>query len=209
MSEEKKELENQESPEGKPAESAEAEPKLKAKEEKNRPPASIGEGSIADKMPRRSFFSWLTVAWLAFAAATGGFLAMTVRFLFPNVLFEPPQSFKIGYPDDYQIGQVNIRWKKLHAIWVVRTTEHIYALSTVCTHLGCTPNWLDNERKFKCPCHGSGFRKSGVNFEGPAPRPLERFKIALADDGQILVDKSKLFQYEKGQWDDPESFLKV
>jgi cytochrome b6-f complex iron-sulfur subunit len=160
-------------------------------------------------MPRRSFFSWLTVAWLAFAAATGGFLAMTVRFLFPNVLFEPPQSFKIGYPDDYQIGQVNIRWKKLHAIWVVRTTEHIYALSTVCTHLGCTPNWLDNERKFKCPCHGSGFRKSGVNFEGPAPRPLERFKIALADDGQILVDKSKLFQYEKGQWDDPESFLKV
>jgi cytochrome b6-f complex iron-sulfur subunit len=208
--EEKKELENQESPEEKPAEeAAEAEPQLEAKEEKNRPPASVGEGSISDEMPRRSFFSWLTVAWLAFAAATGGFLAMTVRFLFPNVLFEPPQSFKIGYPDDYQIGQVNIRWKKLHAIWVVRTTEHIYALSTVCTHLGCTPNWLDNERKFKCPCHGSGFRKSGVNFEGPAPRPLERFKIALADDGQILVDKSKLFQYEKGQWDDPESFLKV
>ena len=208
--EEKKELENQESPEEKPAEeAAEAEPQLEAKEEKNRPPASVGEGSISDKMPRRSFFSWLTVAWLAFAAATGGFLAMTVRFLFPNVLFEPPQSFKIGYPDDYQIGQVNIRWKKLHAIWVVRTSEYIYALSTVCPHLGCTPNWLDNERKFKCPCHGSGFRKSGVNFEGPAPRPLERFKIALADDGQILVDKSKLFQYEKGQWDDPESFLKV
>ena len=208
--EEKKEQENQESPEEKPEEEAAgAEQKLEAKEDKKHLPASVGEGSISDEMPRRSFFSWLTVAWLAFAAATGGFFAMTVRFLFPNVLFEPPQSFKIGFPDDYQIGQVNIRWKKLHAIWVVRTTEHIYALSTVCTHLGCTPNWLDNERKFKCPCHGSGFRKSGVNFEGPAPRPLERFKIALADDGQILVDKSKLFQYEKGQWDDPESFLKV
>lgn len=211
--EEKKRQENQEEPEDSipvSEESAtEAEPMLEAKEVKKQPPASVGKGSIMDEMPRRSFFSWLTIAWLAFAAATGGFLTMIVRFLFPNVLFEPPQSFKIGFADDYKVGEVDIRWKKQHAIWVVRTSEFIYALSTVCTHLGCTPNWLGNERKFKCPCHGSGFRKSGINFEGPAPRPLERFKIALADDGQIFVDKSKIYQYEKGQWNDPESFLKV
>lgn len=209
MAEEKKEQENQEASEEKMSEESPAELKLGAKEAKKSPPASVGEGSITDEMPRRSFFSWLTIAWLAFSAATGVFLSMMVRFLFPNVLFEPPQSFKIGYPDDYQVGQVNTQWKKLHAIWVVRTPEFIYALSTVCTHLGCTPNWLENEKKFKCPCHGSGFRKSGVNFEGPAPRPLERFKITLADDGQIKVDKSKKYQYEKGQWNDPESFLKV
>jgi len=79
----------------------------------------------------------------------------------------------------------------------------------VCTHLGCTPNWLPVESKFKCPCHGSGFRMTGIHFEGPAPRPLERFKIGLANDGQILVDKTKSFKWEKGEWENPESFLKV
>ncbi len=77
----------------------------------------------------------------------------------------------------------------------------------MCTHLGCTPNYLSAENKFKCPCHGSGYRLTGVNFEGPAPRPLERARVALSDDGQILVDKSRKFQYELGQWKDPDSFL--
>jgi cytochrome b6-f complex iron-sulfur subunit len=86
----------------------------------------------------------------------------------------------------------------------------IYALSTTCTHLGCTPNWLEREEKFKCPCHGSGFKITGVNFEGPAPRPLERWAISVApDDGQLVVDKSKKFQKELGQWNDPDSFIKM
>ena len=96
----------------------------------------------------------------------------------------------------------------MHA-WIVRTNEIIYVLSTVCTHLGCTPNWLEAESKFKCPCHGSGFYMTGINFEGPAPRPLERFRISIGDDGQIVVDKSKKFQQEKGEWSDPESFVRV
>ena len=86
--------------------------------------------------------------------------------------------------------------------------QQIYALKTVCTHLGCTPNWLEAEQKFKCPCHGSGFYKDGVNFEGPAPRPLERLKIALSDDGQILIDRKIKFLYEKGEWSKPDCFLK-
>jgi len=101
-------------------------------------------------------------------------------------------------------------------VWLVKTPDDIeqhasgfYVLSTVCTHLGCTPNFLSAENKFKCPCHGSGYRITGVNFEGPAPRPLERFRVSLADDGQILVDKSRKFQYELGQWKDPDSFLKA
>ena len=89
------------------------------------------------------------------------------------------------------------------------TRSGFYALITICTHLGCTPNYLSAENKFKCPCHGSGFRPTGVNFEGPAPRPLERARVVLADDGQILVDKSRKFQYELGQWTDPEAFLKA
>jgi len=162
-----------------------------------------------DLMSRKSFLSWLSIGWIAFAAATGGFFTAMIRFLFPNVLFEPPQSFKIGFPEDFESGKVDLRFKKKYNVWIVRDEEKIIALSTVCTHLGCTPNWLETERKFKCPCHGSGFRSSGVNFEGPAPRPLERFKISLADDGQIIVDKTKSFKYEKGEWNRMESFLKV
>ena len=162
-----------------------------------------------DLMSRKSFLSWLSIGWIAFAAATGGFFTAMIRFLFPNVLFEPPQTFKIGYPDDFESGKVDLRFKKQYNVWIVRDEQKIIALSTVCTHLGCTPNWLETERKFKCPCHGSGFRSSGINFEGPAPRPLERFKISLANDGQILVDKTKSFKYEKGEWNRIESFLKV
>lgn len=174
-----------------------------------RPPAALGKVDAGKQITRRSFFSWLSIGWLAFVAATGGFFTMMLRFFFPNVLFEPVQTFRAGYPEDYIPGEVDLRWKDKYGVWIVRNDEGIYALSTTCTHLGCTPNWLGSEQKFKCPCHGSGFFKTGINFEGPAPRPLERFKIVLADDGQIIVDKTKKFQQEKGQWSDPEAFLKV
>ena len=176
----------------------------------NKFPVDMYKSGLLDQpLDRKSFLNWLTIGWLAFAAATGGFFTAMIRFLFPNVLFEPPQSFKIGYPDDFESGKVDLRFKKSHSVWIVRDDEKIIALSTVCTHLGCTPNWLETDRKFKCPCHGSGFRASGVNFEGPAPRPLERYKIVLANDGQILVDKTKKFKYEKGEWSRSESYLKV
>lgn len=158
---------------------------------------------------RRGFLNWLTVAWLAFGAVVIGLLTGTLRFFFPNVLFEPPQTRRIGRPDEYTVGEVSTRFKDEFGVWIVRSATQIYVLSTVCTHLGCTPNWLTGEKKFKCPCHGSGFRITGINFEGPAPRPLERFKVTLADDGQLLVDKTKKFQFEKGEWSDPESFLAV
>ncbi len=156
---------------------------------------------------RRTFFSSLGVAWLAFSGAMSAALTAMTRFMFPNVLFEPPMTFKAGFPSDYAMG-VDERYKEKFGVWMVRDEEGIYALSTTCTHLGCTPNWLSGENKFKCPCHGSGFYPSGINFEGPAPRPLERHKIALADDGQIIVDKNVKYQQEKGQWEDPGSLLR-
>ena len=157
---------------------------------------------------------WIGLAWAGFTGAMALQLGALGRFLFPNVLFEPPSSFKAGFPEDYATGKTDERWKNGYGVWLVRTPDDIeqhkpgfYALSTVCTHLGCTPNWLEAEAKFKCPCHGSGFRQTGINFEGPAPRPLERYRVVWADDGQILVDKSKKYQQEKEQWKDPESFL--
>jgi cytochrome b6-f complex iron-sulfur subunit len=156
--------------------------------------------------------NWLlVVAWLTFAAASVvGTLFYVLRFLFPNVTYEPPLQFKAGFPTEFAPGRVDERFKESNGTWIVRNEVGVlYALSTTCTHLGCTPNWLEAEQKFKCPCHGSGFRKSGINFEGPAPRPLERYHIGLADDGQVLVDKSVKFQGEKGEWTNPASFLYV
>ena len=74
---------------------------------------------------------------------------------------------------------------------------------------GLYPNWLASEGKFKCPCHGSGFTPEGINIEGPAPRPLERFRVSLADDGQINVDEGIRFRGERGEWEKPGAFLKV
>jgi len=156
--------------------------------------------------------AWIVVAWTTFTAAISAMTLMSVRFMFPNVLAEPPSTIKVGLPSNYEPDEVSERFKAEWGFWIVRSTRYngqdiIYAIQSVCTHLGCPPNWLAAEQKFKCPCHGSGFYISGINFEGPAPRPLERFKVALADDGQIMVDKSQKFQQELGQWSDPDSFI--
>jgi cytochrome b6-f complex iron-sulfur subunit len=177
--------------------------------------AATPAGKAGKAVPRRAFISWMGLAWTAFTASMVATATATGRFMFPNVLFEPPATFKAGLPDEIQEGQVDERFKQKFGVWLVKdidvqTGAHgIYALSTVCTHLGCTPDWLPAAQKFKCPCHGSGYYKNGINFEGPTPRPLERFAIKLADDGQIEVDKNTKFQYEKGQWADPRSFLKT
>ena len=166
----------------------------------------------APSQTRRSFLEKVSAGWIIFSAASAAGLLATARFLFPNDLFEPPTKFKIGKPDNFapsKEGTVDERYKTSNAIWVVRTNQDLFILSTVCTHLGCTPNWLSAERKFKCPCHGSGFYVTGINFEGPAPRPLERFKVGLAPDGQIEVDKTQKYQQELGQWEDPSSALKL
>ena len=183
---------------------------------------SMTVGSIAvpakpddDSSPLLTRREWIGLAWGSFTAATLAAVAATGRIMFPNVLNEPPQHFEAGFPSDYNMG-VDERWKDKYGIWLVRTPDDLvqqssgfYALIAVCTHLGCTPNYLAAEEKFKCPCHGSGFRLTGINFEGPAPRPLERAEIELAPDGQIRVDKSRHFQYEMGQWTDTDSFLKA
>jgi cytochrome b6-f complex iron-sulfur subunit len=164
------------------------------------------------KPGRRGFiaglFSWFSLGWITFAGSMGVMTLGSVRFLFLNVLAEPPSKIKVGYPDTFEDGKVVERFKDQNT-WLVRFDGKIYALSTTCTHLGCTPNWLEREAKFKCPCHGSGFYISGINFEGPAPRPLERWGISVGEDGQIVVDKSKKFQQERGEWTNPESFIKV
>jgi cytochrome b6-f complex iron-sulfur subunit len=178
------------------------------------PAAALEQAERRGFMIGAMFVSFVALGWSAFVAASGALTLLCVRFMFPNVLAEPPSTIKIGLPTNFEKEDVNERFKTEWGFWVVRSTRYngqdiLCAIKSVCTHLGCPPNWLAGEQKFKCPCHGSGFYISGINFEGPAPRPLERFKVSLSDDGQIMVDKSQIFQQELGQWEDPDSFITV
>lgn len=166
---------------------------------------------------RRSFLlSWAGMAWGTFTVSgLAGSLA-ALRYMIPNVLFEPPMIFKGGRLEDYGWDVPDERFKESQKTWIVKLHKdwnghpQLAALDTTCTHLGCTPNVLALEQKIKCPCHGSGFRFTGINFEGPAPRPLERYAVSVDPrDGQIIVDKTRKFQYEKGRWEDPASFLSL
>jgi cytochrome b6-f complex iron-sulfur subunit len=207
----------------KPAPAAPDAKKAKAKEAIVVPPMPVkpdyakkpAAGRSKDEVAERRAFlfgmSALAVGFTALSATMGLWTAGTIRFMFPNILREPPSRFKVGSPDQFAPGQVETKYKAQFGVWIVNTEfqgeQEIVALRSVCTHLGCTPNWLEAEQKFKCPCHGSGFYKDGVNFEGPAPRPLERFAISIANDGQIEVDKSRTFHEEMGQWADPACYI--
>jgi cytochrome b6-f complex iron-sulfur subunit len=153
---------------------------------------------------RRRRFVWTMVT--GFLAAW--FLAF-FRFFLPRTLFEPNTVFKIGYPSEFALG-VDTKFQQKYRIWVDRTPDRLFVIYARCTHLGCTPDWKPSENKFKCPCHGSGYDSEGVNFEGPAPRPMDRAHLELAPDGQIIVDTSRLYQWPKGQpshFNDPGAFL--
>lgn len=158
------------------------------------------------RMSRKNFLN--VAGWFAFMSFLVTATLGAIRLMVPRVLYEAPSAFKAGYPEDFIIGEVNEKYKDEFRVWIVREMDGFYALLAICTHLGCTPRWLTTESKFKCPCHGSGYHKDGINFEGPTPRPLERLKITLADDGQILVDRNIKFLYEKQEWSKPDAFLK-
>ena len=165
--------------------------------------ASVGPDDNEINQGRRRF------AWAAFAAFMTAWFIAFFRFFLPRTLFEPATSFKIGYPADFGLG-VDTKFQQKYRIWVDRTPDRIFVIYARCTHLGCTPDWKPAENKFKCPCHGSGYDSEGVNFEGPAPRPMDRANVQIAPDGQILVDVSKLYQWPKGQpsaFNDPGAYL--
>jgi len=151
------------------------------------------------------------IVWATVAGALTTFFLMFVRFFLPRSILEPSSIFRIGPVADYAIG-VDTKWQQQYRIWVTRTSDRLFVIYARCTHLGCTPDWKASENKFKCPCHGSGYDSEGINFEGPAPRPMDRAKVALDAEGQIVVDTGKLFSWPKGEtshFDDKDAFISV
>jgi len=164
---------------------------------------------------RRQFNLALVVGWgaLAFCGATA--LAMFQDFFGPKVLKEPKKIWRVGKLDEYANAGVYENFKRTpdggSGFWLVNLPEEgrVVALSVICTHLGCIPFWAPADAKYKCPCHGSGYYVNGVNFEGPTPRPLERFRIFRDSDGYLNVDMTKVFRHELGEWETPDSFVAV
>lgn len=141
-------------------------------------------------MKRRSFFSWGAAGLAGLTSAIGVSLGAVVRFMTPSVFYEPPQSFKIGNPADFPFGPPTFLPDE--KIYIFRDRDQGFAAaSAVCTHLGCTVNYFQNDKRFHCPCHGSVFEPDGKVAHGPAPKPLEWFEVTLARDGQLQVNKDK------------------
>jgi cytochrome b6-f complex iron-sulfur subunit len=172
-----------------------------------RAPAAVVETTgdpPVNKMRRR-------IVWATVAGSLITFFLMFVRFFLPRSILEPSSIFRIGSPADYALG-VDTKWQQQYRIWVTRTSDRLFVIYARCTHLGCTPDWKASENKFKCPCHGSGYDSEGINFEGPAPRPMDRAKVTLDAEGQIVVDVGTLYEWPKGaksEFDDDGAFIRV
>lgn len=141
-------------------------------------------------MDRRNFIGWGTAGFGALIAGVSVSFAAVVRYLVPDVFYEPPQTFKIGDPADFAFGEPTFLADE--KIYVFRDRERGFAVaSAVCTHLGCTVKHFDSDNRFHCPCHGSVFAPDGSVVHGPAPRPLQWFEVTLTRDGKLRVDKDK------------------
>jgi menaquinol-cytochrome c reductase iron-sulfur subunit len=152
---------------------------------------------------RRKILSRLGVG--ATLMALGGQAYAFVRSLVPNVLYESPQRFKVGTPDQFNEGPSFLEDKR---VFIFRQKNTFHAISAACTHLGCTVKMqrlnqpkkvtvrgrdIEEQAEFACPCHGSKYYGDGTNYSGPAPRPLDHYKVELSpDDGQLVVDASEV-----------------
>jgi cytochrome b6-f complex iron-sulfur subunit len=135
---------------------------------------------------RRDFLGLASIwsAGVALAMGLFGALRLPVPAVFPEsnsrVKLGPRQRFKdsgvIGFPE--------------YRLWVFSEDGELYAISAICTHLGCTVAAQEGGG-FYCPCHGSRFGPSGAVIAGPAPRPLSHLELSLAADGQVVVDQQQ------------------
>ncbi|MGE0101050.1 MAG: ubiquinol-cytochrome c reductase iron-sulfur subunit [Blastocatellales bacterium] len=135
------------------------------------------------RMTRRSMLAWLSSVGL-FGSAVISMISNLV-FIKPRATYGQPNRFNIGKPDEFPSG-TRIAMEE-HRICIIRDGDKMCAISTTCTHLGCIVS--PSETGFACPCHGSRFDQDGNVTGGPAPKPLPWYKVSLAPNGEIEIDK--------------------
>jgi len=146
---------------------------------------SAAKPTSGAEITRRDFLNEAAAG--AFGIAGLGAVVVTYQYLSPNALFEPPMTFHAGNADLYPINSVT--YIQDQQVYIVRTADGFYAVSAICTHLGCITQWKSDSNCIACPCHGSKFKSDGTKIEGPAPRSLPHFAISVSADGGLLVDK--------------------
>jgi cytochrome b6-f complex iron-sulfur subunit len=134
------------------------------------------------RVNRRSFLSLTALA--SFFAALGTAAAGILRLPSPSVLPGPRRRFKLGPPEQYSPGSETVFPDDNLVLF--RDDGGFYAISTTCTHLGCTVSKASNG--FACPCHGSRFDSKGNVIAGPAPRPLPWLEVSRAANGDLVVN---------------------
>src|SRR5438105_15248299 len=166
------------------------------------------------EMSRRSFLA--ITGWVGFSVASAIALYQSLKFIYPNATYEDPPAFKADAPTVYAVGSTTVLIDK--RVVINHDPNGFYAISLICTHLGCTPRYFNDVTSdlvakgisgikdpdtglaatpanpalvgFKCPCHGSRYFRDAVNFFGPAPRPMDRVHVELAKDGKLFIDRS-------------------
>ncbi len=136
---------------------------------------------------RRKFLE--TLGKFSFFAGLSGIVMASMRFLLPNVLYEPPSIFTVGVIKDFPPDSVT--FLEENRLFIFRQAEGFYAVSSICSHLGCNVKWQDNITGFDCPCHGSTFDKNGKNVSGPAPKPLKWYELTLTSDNKLQINTRK------------------
>jgi cytochrome b6-f complex iron-sulfur subunit len=142
---------------------------------------------------RREFLNEIAASALGIAGL--GSVIVTYQYLSPNVLFEPPTTFRAGAPDLYPMNSVTFLQDQ--QVYIVRTAQGFYAVSAVRTHLGCITQWTPQDDLIECPCHGSRFQRDGTKVAGPAPQPLPHFNISLTAEGELSVDKLEIVRADQ------------
>jgi cytochrome b6-f complex iron-sulfur subunit len=135
-----------------------------------------------DPVPRRD---WLGLAslWTTGAALLFG-LAGMLKLPKAAVLASPSKKFRVALPDTLPAGEPFLPPGR--AVAIFKDAEGTYAISTICTHLGCVVK--PHAEGFECPCHGSRFAANGEVAKGPAPQPLPWLKVSLSG-GVVTVDE--------------------
>lgn len=147
-----------------------------------------GRSVEAVEMRRRFLF---TTGTTTVVAGVLGFIGATARFLFPNVLYEPSARFAVGRPNEFPSGTATFLPDR--HVFVFNSPAGFYAISSVCTHLGCNVRYIEGNG-FACPCHGSRYDENGQVVSGPAPRPLVWFALSLSPRGELIVDEQRLVE---------------
>ncbi len=150
------------------------------------PGSAAAKGDRCAECSRRDFFARLGMGSLIVAGAGAGLFSY--EYFSPNVLFEASPIVKVGKPDEFPPDSVTLEPQS--GIYVVNSAKGFYALGAICTHLGCLTAWKPELDLIACPCHGSRFNRDGIKVAGPAPQPLPWFRVWLADDGYLMVDRS-------------------